>query len=102
MPPTAAINGSNALAEAGELADVEFAFEFETDVEEEDRHQAVVDPVGQAQAADLGFPEGDVAAANRRIADDQREQGAGDEDDAARLLGRKKSLERFRQFFSGQ
>ena len=47
MPPIAAITGSAACARRRQLADQQLALDLQPDEQEEDRHQAVVDPVQQ-------------------------------------------------------
>ena len=53
----------------GQLADVEFAFELETDEKEENRHQSVVDPMFEAQAENRLVPEGDVGRTEGGVGD---------------------------------
>ena len=40
--------GQRGAAQLGQFADQDFTFDFEADYEEEQRHQAVVDPMVQA------------------------------------------------------
>src|ERR671912_674605 len=66
-------DGQQRVTEVGQLADVELAFEFEADEEEEDGHQRVVDPVFEAQAADVRVPQTRVTLAGRRVRDEERD-----------------------------
>ena len=67
MPPIAAAIGSAADAPAGEMADGELALDLEADDQEEDRQQAVVDPVPQRHAeAGVAEREAEMAAPRTR------------------------------------
>ena len=50
MPPSAATTGIASAAALAQLAEVELALGLEADDEEEERHQALVDPVAQVGA----------------------------------------------------
>ena len=63
MPPSAANTGRAARAELAQLARVDLAPDLEPDDEEEDHHQAVVDP--EVQIALEREPAG--AKADRRV-----------------------------------
>ena len=101
IPPRVGQHRQRQAAALAELADVELAPHLEPDDEEEERHQAVVDPVaevlGDARGADLdrevGVPEAfvgvevDVGPGERR---DRRRQ----QDDGAADLGREEVAQR--------
>ena len=53
MPPMAATIGSMAFAAVRQLTDQQLALDLEPDDEEEERHQAVVDPMAKVQAQHL-------------------------------------------------
>jgi hypothetical protein len=90
---------------AGELADQELALDLEADDEEEDRHQAVVDPVGEreveARTAErdpcLDVLHVPVQLGPRRVGPDEGDQRRSDQDDAGSTLGRKELLDGAKQ-----
>ncbi len=71
-------------APVGEFAQHEFALHLQADDEEEERHQAIVAPVMQAQRqlgaaqshGELGVPERGVGVAHRRVGPDQGHDSA--------------------------
>jgi hypothetical protein len=77
-----------------ELAEQQFPLDLQPDQEEEDRHQAVVDPMPEGQLqrpvsehqARIGRPQVAVRIAHRRIGDDQRKRRGGEHHDAAGSL----------------
>jgi hypothetical protein len=86
---------------AGELADQELALDLEADDEEEHRHQAVVDPVGEreaeARAADrdprLDVLHAPVEPGPGRVGPGEGGQRRGDQDDAGGALGGEEALD---------
>lgn len=86
-------NRQQGIAEVGQLPVVQFALEFEAHHQEEHCHQAIIDPVFDAHAGDFAMPERQIARAGRGIRQQQRQEGTGDENDAACLLGGEKALE---------
>ncbi len=69
------------------------ALDLEPDQQEEQRHQPVIDPMQDAEAADFDMQEFAVVAGKRRIGHNQPERGARHEHEAARSLGLGKALE---------
>ena len=75
-------------AAVGQLADGELPLDLQTDREEEQRHQPVVDPVLEVedqlvrsdQHPGLEMPERVVRGADRRVHPDDRQQGGRDQD----------------------
>ena len=86
---------------AGELADQELALDLEADDEEEDRHQAVVDPVREreveARAAErdprLDVLHVPVEPGPGRVGPSEGDERRGDQDDAGGALGREEALD---------
>ena len=86
MPPTAAIAGSAARRRLAELAVDELALDLQADDEEEDGHQAVVDPLPEVEVEDVvaevdgqaGVPELDVGLLPRRVRPHEGDDGGGD------------------------
>ena len=84
------------LLDGVQLADDQLALDLETDDEEEDRHQAVVDEVLQRlvevetadRDRDVRFPELEVRVTPRRVRPDERGDRGGEQHDGARRLGR--------------
>ncbi len=91
-PPNRRRDGEGGPAERGKLADQDLALDLEADDQEEDGHQAIVDPVEerlrQVQATEidgeLGPPQVGVCRRQRRVRPQQRERCSGDEEHAAR------------------
>lgn len=86
-------DGQQCVAEVGKLSVVQFTLEFQAHHQEEHCHQAIVDPVLDAHSGKVPMPEREIASACGRVCHQQRQQGAGDEDDAARFFGSKKTRE---------
>ncbi len=92
----------NGLPRRGELAHDDLALDLETDDEEEDRHQAVVDPVAERHLeralapghSNVGVDELEVSVGPWRVGPDQRQNGARQQNDAARNFRMEKSLKR--------
>jgi hypothetical protein len=84
------------VAQVGQFAIVQFALQFQADQQKEDGHQRVVDPQLDAQAGQVDLPERQVGRPPGGIGDQQRQDGAQDQDRAARLAGRREFLERVR------
>jgi hypothetical protein len=92
-------------AQVAELSLVHLAPDLEAHDEEEDRHQAVVDPEvqrpGERPGADrergVGVPQGVIGAGPRRVGPDHRDRGGGDQRDAAGGLDRQEALDRAEQ-----
>ena len=87
-------DGQCDLLGIAELSDDQLALDFEADDEEEDRHQPVVDPMGERVReleaahgdAKLVMPERVVRLGIGRVRRDQRDRRADQENDAARRL----------------
>jgi hypothetical protein len=91
--------GQHSVAQVGQFAVVQLALEFETDQQEENRHQGVVDPMFDAQTSDIPVPEPKIALTERGIGECQRHQGADDQKNAAGLTRLHKFIEGFRELF---
>ncbi|MNN44397.1 hypothetical protein D3C81_1586850 [compost metagenome] len=89
------------LAQAGQRAFMDFATDLHTDDQEEDGHQAVVDPEMQRLGIDQGadteayrrVPEGVIAFGSGRIRPDQCCNGGDQQYDAAHGFDVQKALE---------
>jgi hypothetical protein len=100
MPPSAATTGS--VAAARQLARYQLLFDLEADDEEEQCHQAVVDPMTQVFAVhvaadredDVGVPERLVTRAPRRVGPHQRHDRRRQQYEAAGRLDRQEPRER--------
>ena len=57
-----------------QLAVQHLALDLEADQQEEHRHQPVIDPVRDAERAEIGVQSGEIGVRQRRIGDDQRQQ----------------------------
>ena len=85
----------------GELADEHLALDLEPDQEEEDRHEAVVDPVVQAQRQHSrpdperqgDLPQSVIAIRPGRVGPREGQDGADEQHDPTGRLGRGESLE---------
>jgi hypothetical protein len=55
MPPAAAMPGRMRRGQVESWPSSEFAFDFQSDQQEEHRHQGVVDPVRDVERADIGL-----------------------------------------------
>jgi hypothetical protein len=86
--------GQQSVAGIGQLADVELALEFEPDQQEEHGHQCVVDPVFQRERPELDLPHREIRPGGGRIREDQRHDGAPDQQDPGKLLGFREADER--------
>ncbi len=92
-----------------QLAQHQLPLHLEPHHEEEERHQAVVDPVVQGVAhaqradveADVGLPEVEVGRGERRVGEDQRDDSAREEDAARRRLDVHEALEGLDQPIDG-
>ena len=71
MPPAAADAGQDPPRPGRELAVDHLAFDLETDEQEEQRHERVVDPVLDAQGTELGVQRVFIGADQRRVGDDR-------------------------------
>ena len=94
--------GSAARRTEAKFADQHLALDLQTDKEEKDRHQAIVDPVQQVlfemevteHNGDFGVPELLVKMTPGGIGPDQRDQRTGQEQDATGGLLSRELLER--------
>jgi len=87
------------VSQIGQFAVVQLALELQADQQEKHRHQGIVDPVLDGQAGHVLVPETEIPYTQRRIGEQQRDDGADDEHDASRLARFGELLERFREFF---
>ena len=86
-------NRQQRVFDVRQFADLELAYEFQPDQQKEDRHQKIVDPQLDAQTRDVRMPEMQVIFAQKRIRREQWNNGADDQQDAARLFRVEKFLE---------
>jgi len=89
-------NRKKGVLEARQLACVKFALELQSDEQEKDRHQGVVDPMLEAQTSDIALPEFQIMRADRGIRQRERERGADDQQIPARSFRVEKLVERAR------
>ena len=61
------MNGSARRGQESQLADKNFAFNFEADQQKEQRHKRVIDPVQHVKAGDLCVQQRRVGAGKSRI-----------------------------------
>ena len=102
IPPGAAATGNAARRSVCELAFVDLPSDLESNDEEEDRHQAVVDPEvdglldGQVTCAEAErqLDEVVVSGGPGRVGDHHRRDRRDEENDAARRLDAKERLDR--------
>jgi hypothetical protein len=82
--------GQRGGATVAQLAPGELALDLQPDDEEEQRHQAVVDPVLQVLVnpgdVHVGGPEREVGVTRGRVGPDDGHDGGGEQHDAARRL----------------
>jgi hypothetical protein len=90
-------SGQQRIPQPRQLADVQLAFQLETDQQEEHRHQCIVDPVFEAQRPQLQLPEGEISCRRGRIRHRQRHDGAEEQQDAPGLFGLHEALEGIRR-----
>jgi len=103
-------DGECCLFGAGEFADDHFSFDFESDDEEEDGHEGVVDPSDE-MVGDVDLPEEDfefgamedvvVEFGEAGVGPDDGQDGASEQEDAARDGQAHETLDRFDQAFGG-
>src|SRR5262249_45402871 len=94
-------DGQGRTLRVAELPQDQLALHLEPDHEEEERHQAVVDPVMERVThlqvpdleADLGLPEMAVGFRERGVGEYQRDHRAREQDDPARRLDVEKALD---------
>ncbi len=99
MPPAAATSGSVAWAVVDECAVMHLASDLETDDEEEDGHQHVVDQEVQREAPGQSrrVPEVLVACMPARVGEGERDGRGGEERDTARRLDPQELVQRLQQ-----
>jgi hypothetical protein len=73
----------NAPRPAGQLAVDRLALDLQPDQQEEHRHQPVIDPVGQAETADIDVQGVEITVGQRRVGDHQRQGGRAHQQQAA-------------------
>ena len=71
---------------ARQLPDQHLALDLEADQQEEDDHQAIVDPVQHAHAGELGMQGFEIEFRERRVGDDQGQSGRSHQDESTRRL----------------
>jgi len=99
--PDGGCDRQHRLVPLGQFADEKLALDLESDTEEEDRHQSVVDPVTQVQTQQLlarGNAERDVqdllvGRRPRRVGPRQRQHGTDQQQQATRGLPSSEELE---------
>jgi len=89
--------GEKGALGAGQFAALQLAFEFQADEKEEDRHERIVYPMLEAETSDPCVPPAQIGCTARRIRDEQRDAGADNQQNPARLLRVDKGLEGLRQ-----
>ena len=89
--------GKQGALDAGQFAAFELALEFQADEKEEDRHERIVYPVLNAQARDPCVPPVHIACTACRIRDEERDAGADNQQNPARLLRVDKGMQGLRQ-----
>lgn len=91
-------NRQQGILQARQFAYIYFPLQLQSDKQEKDGHQSVIDPVGDAFTGYGIVPEFLIGMARAAVADDQRKQGATQQDQSARFFAFKKILEKLREF----
>ncbi len=74
--------GQRPARPGGELPLEHLALDLEPNQQEEQRHERIVDPVGDAERADFEVQPGKISLGQRRVGDEQRQSGRRHQHDA--------------------